>query len=69
MAHGDCPTDYLELYDGPLDTDASLGKFCGSRATQLAISSSNQLTIRFFSDGSETDVGFKLELKLGMLGL
>ncbi|KAK4820989.1 hypothetical protein QYF61_009455 [Mycteria americana] len=53
MEGGRCLSDYVEVYDGPLQTSPPLGKFCsGSFCTYT--SSSNLLTVRFYSNSRYT---------------
>ncbi|XP_029767229.1 deleted in malignant brain tumors 1 protein [Terrapene carolina triunguis] len=55
---GTCRYDYIEIYDGPLYTSPLLGKICyGSYLTYT--SSSNLMTVRFHSDSSITNRGFR----------
>ncbi|CAM4702792.1 unnamed protein product [Lepidochelys kempii] len=57
---GRCQYDYIEIYDGPLDTSPLLGKICsGSYLTYT--SSSNLMTVRFHSDSSVTKKGFRAD--------
>uniref|UniRef100_A0A8C3F0Q7 Scavenger receptor cysteine-rich domain-containing protein DMBT1 n=1 Tax=Chrysemys picta bellii TaxID=8478 RepID=A0A8C3F0Q7_CHRPI len=57
---GRCQHDYIEIYDGPLYTSPLLGKICyGSYLTYT--SSSNLMTVRFHSDSSITNRGFRAD--------
>ncbi|XP_065263663.1 deleted in malignant brain tumors 1 protein-like [Emys orbicularis] len=57
---GRCQHDYIEIYDGPLYTSPLLGKICyGSYLTYT--SSSNLMTVRFHSDSSVTNRGFRAD--------
>ncbi|XP_075791438.1 scavenger receptor cysteine-rich domain-containing protein DMBT1-like isoform X5 [Pelodiscus sinensis] len=57
---GNCQYDYIEIYDGPLYTSPLLGKICyGSYLTYT--SSSNLMTVRFHSDSSVTNRGFRAD--------
>uniref|UniRef100_A0A8C8SFD8 Scavenger receptor cysteine-rich domain-containing protein DMBT1 n=1 Tax=Pelusios castaneus TaxID=367368 RepID=A0A8C8SFD8_9SAUR len=57
---GRCQHDYIEIYDGPLYTSPLLGKICyGSYLTYT--SSSNLMTVRFHSDQSVTNRGFRAQ--------
>ncbi|XP_034632758.1 deleted in malignant brain tumors 1 protein-like [Trachemys scripta elegans] len=57
---GRCQHDYIEIYDGPLYTSPLLGKICyGSYLTYT--SSSNLMTVRFHSDSSITNSGFRAD--------
>uniref|UniRef100_A0A182INM1 Uncharacterized protein n=1 Tax=Anopheles atroparvus TaxID=41427 RepID=A0A182INM1_ANOAO len=55
-----CELDYVELYDGPLPTNATLlGRYCSTKPPPRTISSKNVLLLRFVSDGSISGRGFK----------
>ena len=55
-------TDTLTIYDGDSITSPILGNpFCGDSLPPNQTSSSNHLFIRFFSDASENEAGFKFE--------
>ncbi|XP_030425726.1 deleted in malignant brain tumors 1 protein isoform X2 [Gopherus evgoodei] len=57
---GRCQHDYIEIYDGPLYTSPLLGKICyGSYLSYT--SSSNLMTVRFHSDSSITNRGFRAD--------
>lgn len=61
-SHDNCNYDYVELFDGPSVSSPSLRKFCGSTRPGNGAefrSSSNHLTVKFRSDGSEQFKGFK----------
>ena len=61
--HGNCPTDYLEIFDGPsVTTSPSMGRFCGSGHIHEIITTGDQMTVRFVSDSSGSDLGFNLEI-------
>ncbi|XP_058154204.1 scavenger receptor cysteine-rich domain-containing protein DMBT1 isoform X3 [Dasypus novemcinctus] len=55
--HGNCIYDYVEIFDGSLNSSALLGKIC-SNTTQIFTSSYNRMTVRFRSDGSVQNTGF-----------
>merc|ERR1712136_69158 len=58
-AHGNCQYDYVNVYDG-IDTSAPLiGKYCGSVAPDLILSTSNSMTIEFITDDLVTGDGFE----------
>ncbi|XP_032844647.2 CUB and zona pellucida-like domain-containing protein 1 [Tyto alba] len=57
MEGGRCLSDYVEVYDGPLHTSPLLGKFC-SGYFRTYTSSSNLLTVRFYSNSRYTYRGF-----------
>ena len=56
--HDSCVYDYIEIRDGG-DSDApKLGSFCGYKMPEDIKSTSNQLWIKFVSDGSVQKAGF-----------
>ncbi|PKU35001.1 deleted in malignant brain tumors 1 [Limosa lapponica baueri] len=60
MEGGRCLSDYVEVYDGPLYTSPLLGKFC-SGYYRTYESSSNLLTVRFYSNSRYTYRGFQAD--------
>uniref|UniRef100_A0A8C0VDY4 Deleted in malignant brain tumors 1 protein n=1 Tax=Cyanistes caeruleus TaxID=156563 RepID=A0A8C0VDY4_CYACU len=58
MEGGRCLSDYVEIYDGPLQTSPVLGKIC-SGYRPMYTSSSNLLTVRFHSNSRYTYRGFQ----------
>uniref|UniRef100_A0A8C1V629 Metalloendopeptidase n=1 Tax=Cyprinus carpio TaxID=7962 RepID=A0A8C1V629_CYPCA len=56
--HDNCAYDYLELRDGDSENSALLGRFCGYEKPDDIKSSSNQLWMKFVSDGSVNKAGF-----------
>uniref|UniRef100_A0A8C0FS67 Deleted in malignant brain tumors 1 protein n=1 Tax=Bubo bubo TaxID=30461 RepID=A0A8C0FS67_BUBBB len=60
MEGGRCLSDYVEVYDGPLHTSPLLGKLC-SGSFHTYTSSSNLLTVRFYSNSRYTYRGFQAE--------
>eukprot|EP00058_Branchiostoma_floridae_P025445 XP_002610935.1 hypothetical protein BRAFLDRAFT_131152 [Branchiostoma floridae] len=55
-----CSYDYVAVYDGA-DTSAPLiGKYCGNTVPAPIHSHSNVLTVRFVTDRSVTETGFRL---------
>ncbi|XP_064320552.1 deleted in malignant brain tumors 1 protein [Phalacrocorax carbo] len=60
MEGGRCLSDYVEVYDGPLYTSPLLGKFC-SGSFRTYTSSSNLLTVRFYSNSQYTYRGFQAD--------
>ncbi|XP_059677348.1 deleted in malignant brain tumors 1 protein [Gavia stellata] len=60
MEGGRCLSDYVEVYDGPLHTSTLLGKFC-SGYFHTYTSSSNLLTVRFYSNSRYTYRGFQAD--------
>uniref|UniRef100_A0A8C0IXZ7 Uncharacterized protein n=1 Tax=Chelonoidis abingdonii TaxID=106734 RepID=A0A8C0IXZ7_CHEAB len=57
---GTCQYDYIEIYDGPLHTSPLLGKICHGSYLSYT-SSSNLMTVRFHSDSSVTNRGFRAD--------
>ncbi|KAM9197433.1 LOW QUALITY PROTEIN: scavenger receptor cysteine-rich domain-containing protein DMBT1 [Dugong dugon] len=55
--HNSCNYDYVEIFDGPLNSSNLLGKICND-TRQIFTSSSNQMTVRFRSDISFQNTGF-----------
>ena len=43
---------YLELHDGPSDTSPIIGKFCSNTGLSPSITTSNQLYVKFVTDGT-----------------
>ncbi|KAK6490308.1 cubilin [Huso huso] len=58
-SHGSCSFDYIEVRDGSSETDALIGKYCGSELPAPITSTSNRLWIKFKSDASITKGGFR----------
>nr|XP_020470999.1 cubilin [Monopterus albus] len=58
-SHASCAFDYVEVRDGRLETDPLIGKYCGSTLPAPIVSSSNFLWIRFKSDSSVSQAGFR----------
>ncbi|KAK2496673.1 hypothetical protein MC885_006291 [Smutsia gigantea] len=52
-----CSLDYVEIFDGSLNSYNLLGKICNT-TTQIFTSSSNRMTVRFRSDVSFQNTGF-----------
>ncbi|XP_040110381.1 deleted in malignant brain tumors 1 protein [Oryx dammah] len=52
-----CPSDSVEIFDGPRIASLSMGKFCASAAVMFS-SSSDILTVVFRSDSMITNTGF-----------
>ena len=53
--------DSLTIYDGGSSTSPMMGKYCGDSIPPSHVSSSNEVLIRFESDGSVTEAGFQME--------
>uniref|UniRef100_A0A8C0Y6M5 Metalloendopeptidase n=2 Tax=Cyprinus carpio TaxID=7962 RepID=A0A8C0Y6M5_CYPCA len=56
--HDNCAYDYLEVRDGNSENSPLLGRFCGYDKPDDIKSSSNQLWMKFVSDGSVNKAGF-----------
>ncbi|XP_056323116.1 bone morphogenetic protein 1b isoform X1 [Danio aesculapii] len=56
--HDNCAYDYLEVRDGDSESSPLLGRFCGYEKPDDFKSSSNQLWMKFVSDGSVNKAGF-----------
>lgn len=56
----DCTYDYLEIRDGPYGYSPLIGKYCGHKHPYDILSSSNELWIKFSSDDSIEQTGFKI---------
>lgn len=56
--HDSCAYDYLEVRDGNSETSTLLGRFCGYDKPDDIKTSSNQLWMKFVSDGSVNKAGF-----------
>ena len=58
--------DWVEIYDGGDDTAPLIGgKLCGYEMPQAITSSGNQLFVKFHSDWSVVDSGYKIRADLG----
>ncbi|XP_076819483.1 astacin-like metalloendopeptidase isoform X1 [Clavelina lepadiformis] len=55
---GICYYDWLKIYDGRDTASPQIGTFCGSKTPSAIYSTSNTLTVNFFSDYSVTMGGF-----------
>ncbi|XP_041914774.1 bone morphogenetic protein 1-like [Alosa sapidissima] len=56
--HDSCAYDYLEVRDGHSEASPLLGRFCGYQKPDDIKTSSNQLWLKFVSDGSVNKAGF-----------
>ncbi|CAG9862752.1 unnamed protein product [Phyllotreta striolata] len=56
--HDNCAYDYLEIRDGIDSNSPVTGVYCGHKIPSEIISTSNEMTIRFLSDGSVQKTGF-----------
>ncbi|XP_038845796.1 bone morphogenetic protein 1-like isoform X1 [Salvelinus namaycush] len=56
--HDSCAYDYLEVRDGNSESSPLLGHFCGHDKPDDIKTSSNQLWMKFVSDGSVNKAGF-----------
>ncbi|XP_071083618.1 mannan-binding lectin serine protease 1-like [Haliotis cracherodii] len=55
-----CEYDYLTIYDGHSSASNVLGTYCGRRAPQYIVSSTNNLLLYFHTDGYVNEKGFSL---------
>lgn len=55
----DCKDAYVEVNDGPFDSNELVGKFCGSKKPFTIISTSWDLRVEFVSTGRSKYAGFK----------
>ncbi|XP_059143088.1 tolloid-like protein 2 [Physella acuta] len=53
-----CSSDYLSVYDGILMTSRPFGRFCGTKAPGVLVSTTNYMLVTFTSDSSNTYKGF-----------
>ena len=56
--HDSCAYDYVEVRDGSSESSPLLGRFCGYDKPGDLKGSSNQLWLKFVSDGSVSKAGF-----------
>ncbi|XP_028288640.1 cubilin [Parambassis ranga] len=54
-----CTFDYVEVRDGGTETDPLIGKYCGNSLPAPIVSSSHFLWVRFKSDNSVSQAGFR----------
>lgn len=59
--------DFLEFRDGHDDNARLIGKYCGYKIPQGIKSTTNELQIRFKSDGSVQKAGFSARFLKGKL--
>lgn len=57
-SHYSCNYDYIEVFDGENEEALLLGRYCND-IPPLLLSSSNNLFVRFVTDGSYTERGFQ----------
>uniref|UniRef100_A0A183SXE8 CUB domain-containing protein n=1 Tax=Schistocephalus solidus TaxID=70667 RepID=A0A183SXE8_SCHSO len=53
-----CEYDFVEIYDGPSEKSRRLRKLCGNEIPAAIRSTSNTMTVSFFSDRSRQEKGF-----------
>ncbi|XP_031795774.1 cubilin [Sarcophilus harrisii] len=63
-----CTSSYLEVRDGGDSNAPVLSKFCGSSLPGSQLSSGDMVYLRFRSDDSSTNVGFKVKYSLAVCG-
>ncbi|KAK2147338.1 hypothetical protein LSH36_558g01028 [Paralvinella palmiformis] len=54
-----CRYDYVEVRDGEDETSPFVGRYCGSQLPPAVVSNGNSLWIKFRSDGSLSNNGFR----------
>ena len=59
--------DFVELFDGPTASSASLGRFCHMGAT-MVMSTGSSILVRFRSDYSNAGRGFHARYSTGWFG-
>ena len=59
----DCTKDRVTILNGISDDSFPLGSYCGSQIPASISSSTGAVTVKFTSDGTNNDVGFKLTYK------
>uniref|UniRef100_UPI00398EE234 tolloid-like protein 2 isoform X1 n=2 Tax=Pristiophorus japonicus TaxID=55135 RepID=UPI00398EE234 len=57
--HQECVYDRLEVYDGPNEKAAMLGRYCGSKIPEAVLTTGSKMFIKFFSDASVQRKGFR----------
>ncbi|XP_025082446.1 uncharacterized protein LOC112557056 isoform X3 [Pomacea canaliculata] len=63
---GSCSKNYVEVRDGGFDTSPLLGsRYCGGDLPPVLTSSQSLMWIRFVTDGSSTNKGFRATFKIG----
>ena len=65
--HDSCAYDYLEVRDGNSESSPLLGRFCGYDKPDDLKTSSNQLWMKFVSDGSVNKAGFAANFFKGQM--
>lgn len=63
--NGQCLFDYIQIWDGETDGSKSFGRFCSmtNNANGVITSASNKMLIRFTSDATVNQGGFKLNYR------
>ena len=65
--HDNCVYDYIEIRDGGDSSAEKIGAFCGYKMPDDIKSTSNQLYVKFVSDGSVQKAGFAASFMKGKL--
>ena len=63
--HDNCVYDYIEIRDGGDSSAEKIGAFCGYKMPDDIKSTSNQLYVKFVSDGSVQKAGFAASFMKG----
>jgi len=58
-----CTKDRVTILNGISDDSFPLGSYCGSKIPAIVYSSTGAVAVKFTSDGTNNDVGFKLNYK------
>jgi hypothetical protein len=54
-------SDFVQIFDGNPVNESFVGKFCGSSKPRKIISTSNIMTIKFYTDSSSNYRGFSAD--------
>ncbi|CAG0898496.1 unnamed protein product [Cyprideis torosa] len=57
--HQECTYDHIEIFDGPSDSERTMGRFCGTKVPAPIVGSHNELFMTFTSDSSVQRKGFR----------
>lgn len=63
-----CPTDWLDIFDGPDASATSLGRYCGSSIFSMVQSTGRTIYIVFRAAAGGTHTGFEARYIVGELG-
>lgn len=68
LASGLCKNEYLELREGSTAASGVINKFCGNNLPATQYTRSNILRVKYFTDNSEPNNGFKANISIGFCG-